>query len=193
MSIPIVLLDACVLFPAPLRDFLMRLSTEGVFLPRWSATIHEEWMQNVLKLRPDLSLAKLERTRDLMLAYQPEALVTGFEKYIAKLELPDPQDRHVVAAAIEGSCEAIITFNLKDFPATVLKPYGLVALHPDMFIVQCFAESPTQVITALQKQHRSLKSPPRSLEELLKTLIQCGLPRTGNLLQKELQLDQKAD
>lgn len=154
----IALLDACVLYPAPLRDFLMRLSTEGVFIPRWSALIHEEWMRNVLANRPDLSLARLERTHSLMLSYQPAAMVIGFEKHIPKLKLPDPQDRHVVAAAIEGGCEAIITFNLKDFPTEVLTQYDLVALHPDLFIRQCFADYPTQVVTALQKQHQSLNS-----------------------------------
>ncbi len=94
----------------------MRISTEGVFQTRWSAEIHEEWMRNVLAARPDLSLARLERTRDLMLTRQPAALVTSFEKHIPELELPDPQDRHVVAAAIEGGCDAIVTFNLKDSP-----------------------------------------------------------------------------
>ena len=183
---PIVLLDACVLFPAPLRDFLMRLSTEGVFVPRWSTIIHEEWMRNVLALRPDLSLEQLERTRDLMLAYQPTALVSGFEKYISQLQLPDPQDRHVVAAAIEGNCDAIITFNLKDFPPKVLVSYGLVALHPDIFIGQCFADCPAQVITALKKQHRSLKSPPCSVNKLLDTLMRCGLPETVEMLRKQL-------
>lgn len=145
------LLDACVLYPAPLRDFLMRLSTEDVFLPRWSAVIHEEWMRNVLADRPELSWERLERTRDLMVTYQPAAMVTGFEKYIPELKLPDPQDSHVVAAAIEGGCDAIVTFNLKDFPSKVLDPYGLVALHPDLFISQCFADDPAQVLTALKK------------------------------------------
>ncbi|OPF19808.1 hypothetical protein B1L04_03220 [Microcystis aeruginosa KW] len=182
----IALLDACVLYPAPLRDFLMRLSTEGVFMPRWSAIIHEEWMRNVLADRPDLSLERLERTRNLMLTYQPSALVTDFEKYIPELELPDPQDRHVVAAAIEGGCDAIVTFNLKDFPSEVLDPYGLMALHPDLFISQCFADYPAQVLTALKKQHRSLRSPPCSLSDLLDTLMRCGLSKTVMMLRNEL-------
>jgi predicted nucleic acid-binding protein len=182
----IALLDACVLYPAPLRDFLMRLSTEGVFQPRWSAVIHQEWIRNVLAARPDLSLARLERTRDLMLTYQPAALVIGFEKHIPELELPDPQDRHVVAAAIEGGCDAIVTFNLKDFPSKVLEPYGLVALHPDLFISQCFADYPAQVLTALKKQHRSLRSPPCSLSDLLDTLMRCGLSKTVVMLRNEL-------
>jgi predicted nucleic acid-binding protein len=182
----IALLDACVLYPAPLRDFLMRLSIEEVFQPRWSTVIHEEWMRNVLAARPDLSWERLERTRDLMLSHQPAALVTGFEKYIPELELPDPQDRHVVAAAIKGSCDAIVTFNLKDFPPEVLGPYGLVALHPDLFIGQCFADYPAQVLAALKKQHRSLRAPPCSLAELLDTLRGCGLSETVVMLRNEL-------
>ncbi|EFA73394.1 PIN domain-containing protein [Cylindrospermopsis raciborskii CENA303] len=182
----IALLDACVLYPAPLRDFLMRLSTEGVFMPRWSAIIHEEWMRNVLADRPDLSRNQLERTRDLMLTYQPAALITGLEKYIPELELPDPEDRHVVAAAIKGGCDAIVTFNLKDFPSRVLEPYGLVALHPDLFISQCFADYSDRVIAALKAQHRSLRNPPCSLSDLLDTLMRCGIPDTITVLRNEL-------
>lgn len=185
--VPIIaLLDACVLYPAPLRDFLMRLSLDEVFQPRWSNMIHEEWMRNVLTARPDLSWNRLERTRDLMRTYQPSALVTGFETYIPQLELPDPKDRHVVAAAIKGGCDAIVTFNLKDFPSKVLAPYGLVALHPDLFISQCFADYSTKVITALKEQHRSLKNPPCSLSDLLNVLRRCGIPDTVAILRNQL-------
>jgi predicted nucleic acid-binding protein len=128
-----VVFDACVLYPAPLRDFLLRLSTTGLFAAKWTDHIHDEWVRNVLKSRPDLE-GKLPRTRDLMNRAVPDALVTGYETLIEKLELPDADDRHVLAAAIRSGAQAIITFNLKDFPDDALAQYGIEAIHPDLFI-----------------------------------------------------------
>ncbi|NMF65322.1 hypothetical protein DP113_33760 (plasmid) [Brasilonema octagenarum UFV-E1] len=129
MSVAVALLDACVLYPAPLRDFLMRLATTGSYKPRWSAMIHDEWIRNVCANRPDLSLAYLERTRTLMDLHVEDALVEGYETIIPTLSLPDADDRHILAAAIVGQCDTIITFNLKDFPQETLAPYRIEAVH----------------------------------------------------------------
>ncbi len=91
------LYDACVLYPAPLRDLLLQLALTGLFRARWSATIHDEWTRNVLLDRPDLTAAQLQHTRALMDAAVPDALVVGYEKLIPSLTLPDPDDRHVLA------------------------------------------------------------------------------------------------
>jgi hypothetical protein len=82
--------DACVLYPAPLRDFLMWLGLSGRFRARWSAQIHGEWKRNVLKNRPDISPEQLDRTSSLMDQAIPDALVTGYESLVAGLTLPDP-------------------------------------------------------------------------------------------------------
>jgi hypothetical protein len=95
-------LDANVLFPAELRSFLMYLAVPGIFRARWSNDVHKEWISNLLEKRPDLSRGKLERTRDLMNENAPDALVIGYEHLISDLDLPDPNDRHVFAAAIRG-------------------------------------------------------------------------------------------
>ena len=184
MAYQVVLLDACVLYPAPLRDFLMRLSTEGVLQPRWTEIILEEWVRNLLKARPDLSEKRLNRTRSLMLAYRPDALITKFESLIPSLTLPDPDDRHVLAAAIHGGCEAIVTFNLRDFPSATLATHQLVAIHPDEFLLGCFGDYSSQIVTALRNQQRSLTSPPVSLNQLMDTLEQCSLTKTINQLRK---------
>jgi predicted nucleic acid-binding protein len=105
---------ACVLYPAPLRDFLMELALTDLFRARWSEDIQQEWMRNVLKNRPDLSEAQLVRTKDLMNANVRDALVTGYKSLIPSLSLPDPNDRHVLAAAIRGNASIIIATNLKD-------------------------------------------------------------------------------
>ncbi len=97
--------DANVLYPSGLRNFLMHLALTGVFRTHWSAQVHEEWMRNLLKNRPDLSRNKLERTRHLMDKALPDALVTGYEQLMDSIDLPDRDDRHVVAAAIR--CGAV--------------------------------------------------------------------------------------
>lgn len=94
-----VVYDACVLYPAPLRDLLLRLALTDLFRARWSDMIHDEWTRNLLAQRPDLE-AKLERTRTLMNAHVRDCLVTGFDHLIPSIELPDPDDRHVAATAI---------------------------------------------------------------------------------------------
>lgn len=96
--------DACVLYPAPLRDLLIRLGLTGLFRARWSAEIHEEWMRAVLRERPELQAERLARTRELMEEALPDATVTGYEELIAQMGLPDPKDRHVLAVAIR--CQA---------------------------------------------------------------------------------------
>ena len=125
--------DACVLYPAALRDFLVWLAMSGRFRARWSEQIHDEWKRNVLRNRPDLSAAQLDRTSALMDQAIPDALVTGHEDLIDGLTLPDPEDRHVLAAAIRCHASVIVTFNLQDFPADVLAEFGLEAQHPEVF------------------------------------------------------------
>lgn len=129
------LYDACVLYPAPLRDLLMWLGLSDLFRPRWSDEIHDEWIRNVLADRPDLTREQLERTRGLMNSNVRDCLVTGYEPLIAGLTLPDPDDRHVLAAAIRASADVIVTFNLKDFPPAALAPFGIEAQHPDEFVI----------------------------------------------------------
>ena len=112
----VVLYDACVLYPAPLRDLLIRLANTGVVRARWSATILDECFRNILENRPDLKPESLERTRELMTQAVPDCMVTNFEGLIDALVLPDVDDRHVLAAAIRAGAQAIVTFNLADFP-----------------------------------------------------------------------------
>ncbi len=138
MAILVALYDACVLYPAPLRDLLMRLALTGLFRARWTEQIHEEWMRNVLADRKDLRKEQLERTRDLMNRAVPDCLVTGYEDLIEQLTLPDPDDRHVLAAAIQGQAGVVVTTNLKHFPNKVLERHGLEAQRPDEFICGLF-------------------------------------------------------
>lgn len=182
MSNFVALYDACVLYPAPLRDLLMHLAVSDLFRARWTKRIHDEWMRNLLANRSDLTRAQLERTRDLMDASVPDCLVTGYEGLEAQLTLPDPDDRHVLAAAILCEAGTIVTFNLKDFPAETLEPLGITAQHPDEFIEHAFGISPAAVIAAVHDHRASLLHPPKTVDELLDGYLKQGLVTTVRLL-----------
>lgn len=170
--------DACLLYPAPLRDFLMWLALSGRFRARWTAQIHDEWVRNLLKNRPELDPAHLQRTVDLMNQAVPDGLVTGHESLIAGLTLPDPDDRHVLAAAIRCSAGVIVTFNKRDFPTETLAPFGVEVQHPDEFIDNLFDLDQAVVVAAAQKQRSTLKSPPIDAERYLDILRKQGLIQT---------------
>jgi predicted nucleic acid-binding protein len=173
-----VLYDSCVLYPAPLRDLLMWLSLSDLFRARWSNDIHEEWIVNLLEARPDLTRERLERTRDMMNANVRDCLVTGYEPLIDGLTLPDPDDRHVLAAAIRAGAAVIVTFNLKDFPSEFLAPFSVEAQHPDEFIVHLIDLNPGLVLNFVTRCWMSLKNPPKTADEYLDTLLRQGLPET---------------
>ncbi len=173
-----VVYDACVMYPAPLRSLLMYLALSGQFRARWSEAIHEEWIRNLLANRPDLSRSSIERVRELMDRHAPGALVTGYENLIPGISLPDPNDRHVVAAAIQTRAEAIVTFNLKDFPDEALAPFGLRAIHPDDFIADLMDLNVSTVLEAIRRHRASLRSPPFSPGDYLDCLLKQRLPET---------------
>jgi predicted nucleic acid-binding protein len=170
--------DACVLYPAPLRDLLMWLGLSGRFRARWTTQIHAEWKRNLLKNRPDLTSEQVDRTSALMDKAIPACLVTDYKEIIGGLKLPDADDRHVLAAAIRCNAAVIVTFNEKDFPAEALKPYGLEAQHPDVFIENLFDLDPAAVVAAAQQQRAQLKNPHVSVERYLEILLRQGLVQT---------------
>jgi len=172
-----VVYDACVLYPAPLRDLLMRLALTDLYRARWSDQIHEEWINAVLRNRPDLSRAQLERTRSLMNAHVRDALVDGHQSLIPALALPDPDDRHVLAAAIQCGADLIVTFNLDDFPEHALASYGIGACHPDLFLVDQLNLDAERVCLAMRQHRASLRNPPKTVDEYLATLEEQGLTR----------------
>jgi hypothetical protein len=173
-----VIYDACVLYPAPLRDLLMQLATANIFRAKWTDQIQEEWITNLLDNRPDLSREQLDRTKALMKEAVPDCLVTGYEFLIERIELPDPNDRHVVAAAIRGQADAIVTVNLADLPAHALAPHNLEAIHPDDFITYQIDLNEAAVLTAAQTCRRRLKAPEKSVDEYLERLLAQSLPKT---------------
>ena len=171
-----VVLDACILYPAPLRSLFMYLAVSDLFRAKWSADIHEEWIAGVLRDRADLARPQLERVRELMDAHVRDAAVTGYENLIPALDLPDFDDRHVLAAAIRCNADVIVTFNLRDFPAGKLAPYAIEAQHPDSFLAHQLGREQSKVLSALKAQRESLRKPPMKSLVFLDTLERQQLP-----------------
>ncbi|MFC4455186.1 PIN domain-containing protein [Deinococcus sonorensis] len=182
MAVFTALYDANVLYPARLRDLLIRLAVTDLVQARWTTAIHAEWIRNVLRDRPDLTESQLQRTRTLMDTAVPDSLVTGYEPLIATLVLPDPADRHVLAAAIRGRADVIVTMNLQDFPAAALAPYSIEVQHPDVFIRRLLELDPATVMDVVRRQRADLKRPPLTVTELLDGLDHIGLTQTVNFL-----------
>lgn len=160
----------------------MELAAARLFRAKWTDAVHEEWIRSLLEKRTDLERSVLEHTRDLMNEAVPDATVEGYEDLIEVVTLPDKDDRHVLAAAIRGRCAAIITFNLKDFPATELAKYDIEAQHPDEFINHQFGLDRPAVVIAAQRCRGRLKNPPISPDRYLELLAAQSLPKTASEL-----------
>ncbi len=184
MTIFTVVYDANILYSAPLRDFFVQLAASKILEARWTEEIHTEWMRNVLLNRSDLRSEQLVRTKNLMNENVENCLVQGYEQIIPELELPDPGDRHVLAAAIHSRANFIVTFNLRDFPAENLKQYNIEPLHPDEFILRLLNFKFEGVCKAIEKQRIRLKNPPKTADEYLQTLVELGLPLSANRMRE---------
>lgn len=182
----IVVYDACVLYPAALRDLLIRLALEGLCQAKWSDEILDEVFTNLREARPDLDPVKLARTRRRMCEAVSDCLVTGHLDLVDSLELPDPSDRHVLAAAIRAGAEVIVTDNLKDFPEKHLHPHGVVAWSADELVVRIIESAPSQVAEIVKQQAADLQNPTCSVEVLLEKLRRQGLIRSTALLEEHL-------
>jgi len=164
--------DANLLYPARVRDLLIRLDLAGLYQARWTEQILDECFDNLSEDRPELPAAQLARTRDLMAVALPDAIVTDHEGLIEGLALPDPDDRHVLAAAITAEASHLVTQNLDDFPDV---PSGLVVVSADEFVLDLANHDLDAVATVLNEQAGSLTNPPMTAMELLAGLEAVGL------------------
>jgi hypothetical protein len=137
--------------------------------------VQKEWTEALARDRPDLPREKIERVRALMEQHIPEASVEDYDALVGQLPLPDDGDRHVLAAAIKGGAEILVTANLKHFPAPALAPYGIEALHPDEFVLRLIERVPARVLVAARDHRQSLRNPQKSVEEYLGALEKLGL------------------
>ncbi|MDY7231302.1 PIN domain-containing protein [Hyalangium rubrum] len=175
----VVLYDACVLYPAPLRDLLVRLGLSGLVQAKWTEQILDECFRSIARQRPELAPRQLERSRRLLSEAIPDCMVTGHEALVGGLSgLPDADDRHVVAAAIRCGAQVIVTFNLKDFPGEQLARYAMEAQHPDDFVLSLIDLDAAEVARVIREQSAALKNPPRTVAEVLELLRHQGLARS---------------
>lgn len=180
-------LDANVLYPTLVRDVLMSLAVEGLYHAKWSEQIHDEWVRNLSKDRPELA-DKLPAVVSLMNDAIPDSVVTGYQSLIPSLELPDEDDRHVLAVAIVGHADAIVTFNLDDFPQARLEQFNIEVQHPDRFVTNQLHLHKVTALTAIKKMRSRWKNPARSAEELIQALHERKLPLTADLLKEAVEL-----
>ncbi len=162
------LLDACVLYPVGIRDTLLTVAETGLYRPVWSAHILDETRRNILADLPDLHPDQLDRTFNAMHRAFPDAIVTGYEA-LTTVMINHPKDRHVLAAAVTGGAQVIVTYNQRDFPPAACDPYRIDVQHPDEFLDYALELNPETVITAIAYQAHKRHHPPATTGQLLTT------------------------
>lgn len=177
----VALLDANVLYPAYLRDALLRMAEAGTYQVRWSREILDEMSRNILKNNPSLPRERIERLVRIMEGAFPEAMVSVHESLIDAMTNA-PGDRHVLAAAIGGGADVIVTSNVRDFPPSACGPYGVEIQKPDEFMCDLWnAHDAGHLLSAIEDWASHLKTPPLTTEELLEKLAGT-VPRFSRLV-----------
>jgi predicted nucleic acid-binding protein len=171
-------LDANVLYPNLVRDCLISLAVAGLYSARWTEQINDEWIRNLKSKRPELS-DKVDKIKVLMNESVPDCLIDNYEAYIPTLTLPDAKDRHVLAAAIAGHADAIVTANLKDFPKDIIADYNIEAVHPDDFIMNQLELLPREALLTVKQVRARMKNPPICAADFILMIEKSGLPQTA--------------
>lgn len=183
------ILDACVLYPLALSDALMSLAARGLFAGKWSTHIENEWIRNLEQQRPDL-VGRLTTRRDAMRETVPDWEVpeAAWQALAPSLTLPDPGDVHVLAAAIAGHADCIVTANIKDFPVDRVGVFGIEVIHPDDFIAKQLDLDHVSAVTAFREMRARWKRPETTAEAFVQVLEKNGLVATAERLREALSL-----
>ena len=179
-KLPRAFLDTNVLYPLVIRDILLWFAYEELFLPFWSKHVLMEWSR--VMQRNGLTKTESQRRMHMIQDAFPFAMVRGYESLIEQLDLPDEDDRHVLAAAIRVGADTIITQNLKDFPKSALSPLGIAAMNADTFLVGVIHKNPTKALRAFKQMVKQRKRPTQSSQEVIQSLRSQGLKQTAELL-----------
>lgn len=179
-----ILIDTCVLYPTVMREMVLGAASSGAFVPVWSSRILEEWRRAAAKLGPE---GPLQASAEIAVLQQKFATAevnvpAGLE---ARLWLPDPNDIHILAAAVASSVDAIMTLNSKDFPRGILAEEGLNRVNPDSYLLQVWRESPdliTEVGDEVLSRAKQLSGKDWQIRPLLK---KARLPRLAKALSQE--------
>ncbi len=178
-----VMLDACVLYPTVMREVLLGCAAAGLYEPRWSPRILEEWARAAGKLGPSDEVWARGEIAGLTAKF-PAASVRIDDDFAARFWLPDPADIHVLAAAVKGSCDGIVTMNAKDFPKNILGDEALLRWDPDGFLLILLEDAPhvvDAVAHAVLSEANRLSERPWTMRGLMK---KARLPRLGKALER---------
>ena len=177
-------LDANVLYGEFVRDMLLSLFYEGIFEAKWTEEITDEWVRHLLEDKPTLKREAVDVTVMKMHAIRPSALVENYVQFIAKVDLPDRNDRHVLAAAIASDARKIVTWNLRDFPERILAAFGIVAESPDKFLADLVIEQPAEVARVFRGMRARRKKSAHSVDGFFETMKRSGLATTVRYLER---------
>lgn len=175
-----VVLDACVLVPVALADTLLRIAECDLYRPLWSARIVAEAVDAIVEIHPNIPPERVQRRFAAMDNTFEDARVDGWENLEDTVTLSDPDDRHVVAAAVRGRADAIVTANVRDYPPDVLEPLNIKIIHPDDFLLDQIDLAPRIVLDVLREQAAHTRQPALTPIDLIARLARAGVPRFAN-------------
>lgn len=177
-------LDACVLYPPVLRDLLLGMAEAGLYEPKWSERILEEWARAVVKLGPGAEV-QARGVAVLMREVFPRAMVPPAPGVEARLVLPDPNDAHVLAVAIASGADAIVTFNAADFPRHVLAGEGVARRDPDGFLWELWSGDPSAAGAVIARVHARAEEMAGQAVSLRALLKRASLPRLAKAVTQD--------
>ena len=180
----VAVFDACILYPFHLRNIAVQAAVDRLVEARWTDAIHDEWIRSLTTDVPAIPIERLQITRRLMNDALPAAMVRGYEEHIPTVTLPDPDDRHVVAAAIAAKASLILTWNLRHFPENELKKFGLRKMNPDEFLSELFDEVPDLVIGSLANARRNLSKTRVAASDFIAILKEQKLVQLAKRVEK---------
>lgn len=126
-----VLLDANVIYSITLADVLLTLADHDLFLPLWTPNVLQEAQEAASRTLPDAAQQAFRKRLIMMDQAFPESSIHVEESEWSQFDLPDPDDRHVLAAAAQGQADALATRNIKDFPQKLLDSFSIQVITPD--------------------------------------------------------------
>ena len=177
-------LDACILFSAPIRDTLLRVAAEGLYSVYWTEDILDEVKENLV-LHGRASEEQAEHLIETLRSVFPEAIVTNHRALIEAMT-NDPKDRHVLAAAVASASQVIVMDNLRDFPREALDQYNIEAQSADEFLTNLFDLAPDDLTRIVMEQAGDLRKPAMTVDELLTSLSRQA-PTFTNHVRKQIQ------
>jgi predicted nucleic acid-binding protein len=176
----IAVLDTNVIYPVVIRDLLFWFAHYDLYTPKWSKRIFIEW-ERVME-RKVVSKDEIQRRLQVANKAFPDALVNNYEGLLKTLELPDPDDCHVLAAAIKTNANVIVTSNLKDFPGNYIESFGLKVKSADDFLTDIIDLNPDEAVKAFKEMVLNKKKPELDEYHVLDMLRNSGLNDTANYL-----------